>query len=855
MEAALPELMAYCQADPDFFEPPWLMRDQDELFPVSRRPLPAGWERTGQGLWTVWTPPAGSPQLPEQGWKIHVSATPDTAARVSDLIADHCLAHGTPVKFLRSPRAMRLLNSKYAERGSSGKLITLYPADEAALAVLLPELAVLLNGFEGPYVLSDLRYEDTCLYVRYGAFREMTCTTPDGETVPAMRTPDGTLVPDRRNPFFTVPAWVQLPDVLRTSMARRATGGAAAFPYRIEKALHFSNGGGVYLARGKDTDRYVVLLEARPHAGLDQDGADAVARLARQRDVLERLAGLPCVPRVFGHLVVWEHHYLVEEFIEGTTLMDEVAARYPLTGPDPQPAALAAYTRWATGLLARVDQALAAVHSRGVRMADVHPKNVIVRPDGSVVLIDFEIATDLADTRPLPLGAPGFAAPDRLSGAAADRYALEALRQWMFLPLSPLQDRDPEKFAALADAAAGLFPLPPGFGPRMARHFRAVHGGPPERPGKDRLFDRPEAKWPQIRDSLVAGIKATATPDRTDRLFPGDPRQFATGPATVTHGAAGVLWALHQAGEKLPAEYTDWLVAAARRDPRPRPGLWDGQHGVAMTLDALGRRDDALEALHRARALHGGTAAAGLQSGLAGAVVSLLHFARTGADAGLAAEAAALGHRLATAGTWRGGAATGLQHGPTGVAYAFLALYETTREDRWLDLAGRALREEAAGGRRLGDGTFQLLHDRRWLAYLGPGSSGLALVLARYLAHRPDPALTAVVDGVRRACRAPFVLHPFLFMGRAGIIAALALLGRAEDRPVLEAHIRRLGWHALEKGGELAFPGHQLLRISMDLATGSAGVLAALGAAFDPDAAAIPFLDLRTTAGDDTERR
>jgi hypothetical protein len=43
--------------------------------------------------------------------------------------------------------------------------------------------------------------------------------------------------------------------------------------------------------------------------------------------------------------------------------------------------------------------------------------------------------------------------------------------------------------------------------------------------------------------------------------------------------------------------------------------------------------------------------------------------------------------------------------------------------------------------------------------------------------------------------------------------------------------------------GQLAFPGHQMMRLSMDLATGTAGCLLALAAAFDEGAGAhLPFL-------------
>jgi hypothetical protein len=54
--------------------------------------------------------------------------------------------------------------------------------------------------------------------------------------------------------------------------------------------------------------------------------------------------------------------------------------------------------------------------------------------------------------------------------------------------------------------------------------------------------------------------------------------------------------------------------------------------------------------------------------------------------------------------------------------------------------------------------------------------------------------------------------------------------------------LRRLAWHAVDHRGALAFPGDQLHRLSTDLATGSAGVLLALGAVLGEQPARLPFL-------------
>ncbi|WP_256105446.1 class III lanthionine synthetase LanKC [Streptomyces sp. ODS05-4] len=846
MEHSPIQLLPFCEADPVFYETPGRMRDDDSLYSLARSETPHGWTRTVSDLWVQLTPVGYA--LPEQGWKIHVSATADSAEAVCDLVETFCRRHRIAWKFLRSGAALRLLNGKYAGRGSSGKLATLYPADTEQFAAVLPELAESLDGFDGPYVLTDLRYERSPVYVRYGAFVPMTYQGPDGLPVYALRAPDGTLVPDDRSPAFTVPDWAPVPDVLRPSLARHGAGSAEDFPYRVEKALHFSNGGGVYLARDRASGQRVVLLEARPHAGLDGDGTDAVTRLVRQRTFLERLSALDCVPRLIGYQVVWEHHFLVEEHIEGKTLRDEVLGRYPLAEPGTSPEALAKYTRWALDMIAKVDHALMAVHAAGVRFGDLHPSNIMVRPDGRVVLIDLEMAGELREDSQPGLAAPGFAAPRTLTGRAADSYALDCLRQWMFLPLT-LHALDPRKSATLAAAVEEHFPVPPSFGARLARRLGA---GRPD-PGPDEaaaLFRAEPPRWPALRDALVRGIHAVATPERDDRLFPGDPQQFVTGGTGLAYGAAGVLYSLRHAGEHVPDHYTDWLVDAARRTATPRPGLFDGLHGVAATLRLLGRRDEGLELLERVEPHEGAVTSPGIHQGLSGIGLSYLYFFRETGRAEYLAKARKIGEDLTEAlgrespETVSYHGRVGFQYGAAGVALYFTRLFEATGEDRWLDHAESEIRRETAHGRQVFGEGFRLREGKRYLTYLGTGSAGLAVVLRRWLKHRPNEEFTAVLDGTRRACGSAFVLHPSLFGGRTGLLAALCDLGEAEDRPVVEAHVRRLAWHAVTHEGRLAFPGNQLLRLSTDLATGSAGVLVGLGVAFGQNASIIPFLDL-----------
>ncbi|NEE48189.1 protein kinase family protein, partial [Streptomyces sp. SID8455] len=71
-------------------------------------------------------------------------------------------------------------------------------------------------------------------------------------------------------------------------------------------------------------------------------------------------------------------------------------------------------------------RALEEIHARGLRFGDLHPSNIIVRPDGRIALVDFEYATALDDQDTPLAGAQGLQAPPGTPGAEADAYALWA---------------------------------------------------------------------------------------------------------------------------------------------------------------------------------------------------------------------------------------------------------------------------------------------------------------------------------------------------------------------------------------------------------------------------------------------
>ncbi|MDT0309540.1 class III lanthionine synthetase LanKC [Streptomyces sp. DSM 44917] len=830
-------------------------------FETAQRPVPAGWSARRSGDWLHLMPPppgeGGAAPMPAQGWKVHVSATLANADKTAAKVWDHCVPRGIPFKFVPARELLYLRNSKYAERHLSGKFATLYPADEDRLEVLLAELGELLDGGEGPYILTDLRIGRGPLYVRYGAFVPRWCDNGSGSLVPAIEDDWGRLVPDRRTPVFSLPEWVTLPAFLEPHLAARDGVVLGDLPYRIEGALHFSNGGGVYRATDLRTGERVVLKEARPHAGLAADGADAVTRLKRERAALERVSGLSVAPAVRDWFELGEHRFLVMDHLPGRTLNSFFAERHPLLAEAPDPGRLADYASWALDVHAGVERAVAALHGRGLVFNDLHMFNVMVAPDGRTVsLLDFEAAAP-ADENPRQIVAhPGFVAPADRTGYAVDRYALACLRLALFLPMTSLLAIDPAKAEHLAEVAAREFPTLPGafLDEAVAEIRGAGNGRSPAAPISAAPTPAPAAArrpapadWPGLRDALVRAILASATPEREDRLYPGDPAQFAPGGAER-----------HEEGER-------WLLRRAAAPPEGSPlGLYDGLFGVVHTRHGLGHRQAALDLAERALGERWERLPAHLHGGLAGIGLVLDELAAATGESALAAHAERVtdlaAERLGDPpGPTRPGspgdpsrpapgrARAGLMRGASGAALLFVRRYERTRAPGLLDLAAAALTRDLAHCRADSHGTLAVDEGTRTMPYLAEGSVGIAAVLDDYLAHRADERLAAARAAILPAARLRYYAQPGLFRGRAGMIWHLARTATpgvtAAD---LDAQAAALDWYAMPWGGGLAFPGDQMMRLSMDLATGTAGCLLALAAAHRGDtggrAPGLPFL-------------
>ncbi len=205
-------------------------------------------------------------------------------------------------------------------------------------------------------------------------------------------------------------------------MAARESQRLLAGRYRLGAVIGRGGMGAVWRAHDELLHRDVAVKEIVWPAHLDAEEREIARRRAVREAQLAARVHHPNVVGVYDIVEEDDRPSIVMELVPFRSLRDAVAEEGPMT-----PAQAA---RVGLSVLA----ALRAVHEAGVVHRDVKPANILLSPEGRVVLTDFGIAK-AADSPALTvsgvlLGSPSYLAPERArggrAGAAADMWALGA---------------------------------------------------------------------------------------------------------------------------------------------------------------------------------------------------------------------------------------------------------------------------------------------------------------------------------------------------------------------------------------------------------------------------------------------
>lgn len=835
--------LTYALADTDYYAPVETLVARGRTYLPAK--IPEGWEHTERYLWTSWHPAGRT--LPDQGWKIHVSARADRLPEVLDVFAQECFARGVAFKHVSAERFLILLQHKHASRTQSGKLLVAYPDDEDLARALLNVLCVRLHDEQGQYILTDRRFGDSkVVHYRYGAFTGRRRLQPDGTGEPVVRDRNGDFVPDLRLPRFHLPEGITDPFAPDEPSAPEPAANFHGIVF--EHAIRHSNAGGTYVGRQKSTGRKVFVKEARDHTGLSWDGRTATERLEREWRILRSVhAACPGLcPAPIERFRVWEHEFLATEFVEGVPLNTWSVAQNPFVRPHATQADFERYFTACTAIIESLETQLRELHAAGYIFGDVSPGNVLIGTDGLPRLIDFE-AAHAPDESPVGVATAHYAAPVALfedDPAIQDDYGVSALVRLMLGPNLGVPERYPRSLEHLLADLNRRTQIPSGLWDRAARYHPC--DGPELLPGPEAVAADPRGHVRALYDEVARALLAMADPECEDRVFPTVPDGYATNTLCVAYGTAGVLHALHRCG----IDVGPGIVERFRRDAmaaaeRLAPGLHVGLAGIAWVLAEHGFPDEAGDLLARAAAHPITERRASFGEGGAGvAMAHLALFEHTGEQAhvetALRLMAPALDdEHLAT--RLSADDPTGWLHGRCGVAWALAPLGTLTGETSLLEQGVRLLHRELD---RAMPAEAESLHfpvsatDRRSMPYLFCGSAGMLRAVARYHRILPDERLAAAEAGLIPRLRTRYTVMPGLYQGLSGLGFALAdyaaVTGEAGYREHALETATALFKYAVPGEQGVRFLGDKLQRFSADLWSGSAGILLFLHEVLNP---------------------
>jgi Serine/threonine protein kinase len=213
--------------------------------------------------------------------------------------------------------------------------------------------------------------------------------------------------------------------------------------------ISFLGGGGQgrnYLAIDEKTPtkKRCVIKQFCPHPNIVNDPNNlqkATELFNREATLLDQLGDeSPQIPRLLAHLPQEGFLYLVQEFIDGENLLQELDQK-------------GSFSEWEINeFLHDILPVLKFIHKKGVIHRDIKPENIMRRKDGLLVLIDFGLSKDLSQTVMAVGtigGTMGYAPQEQLlygeAYFASDLYALGATCIHLLTGIPPHQLYNPMK--------------------------------------------------------------------------------------------------------------------------------------------------------------------------------------------------------------------------------------------------------------------------------------------------------------------------------------------------------------------------------------------------------------------------
>ena len=420
------------QYDFSLKDPLFFTLTDDDLTDFSSKysaPLPYDWHELSNNSEWVNQYPIGF-TTERQGWKVHISSDYKHSHEVLEVVSKVCHEFRVVFKYLKTEKVFVLRNGKSIDRGYSGKFITCYPNIES-LEGFLKELERKLKGYTGPYILSDRRWREAPIYLRYGVFRE-SIPELEGNLKSDELLVSGKIIKDIRSPKFIIPEGLEIPEFLEKWLKDIKGDEKSEFPFTIESAIRFSNCGGIYNATLSSSNKKIILREARPYTGLDFSGEYSTERMKSERRALTILKDIDGIPNVFWYGKLWEHNFLGVEKMDGIPLNHWLTKNYPLYDSKGKEK----YLYRAKNILKQLISIVERAHKHSVYHQDIHFGNILIDRSDRLSLIDWEqVRFDNSKMVEQKMAAPGYGSWIDDYPSKIDWYGVKQIAHYLYFPL------------------------------------------------------------------------------------------------------------------------------------------------------------------------------------------------------------------------------------------------------------------------------------------------------------------------------------------------------------------------------------------------------------------------------------
>ncbi|MFI6299410.1 protein kinase [Nonomuraea sp. NPDC050790] len=318
--------------------------------------------------------------------------------------------------------------------------------------------------------------------------------------------------------------------------------------YLLSEVLGRGGQGSVYLGEDSVGGKVAVKLLHTSFAG----ESDALRRFTREAETARRVAPF-CTARVLAVGVAEARPYIVSEFVPGPSLEQLVREQGVRSGSGLERLAVATLT------------ALAAIHHAGVVHRDFKPNNVIMGPEGPVV-IDFGISRALEQTATSSvMGTPAFMAPEQFAGTAGPATDMFSWASTMIYAatgrIAFRGDTMPAVMHAILTSEPDLSGMPEGLRALVAR---CLAKDPLVRPSAEELLGQLTGRG--LPATAWIGTAPAERPHGMARtlLWDGAPNPGPHAPGSGPHAASS--YGLHPQSPHGPGPYPP--TAPGRRMPR-----------------------------------------------------------------------------------------------------------------------------------------------------------------------------------------------------------------------------------------------------------------------------------------------